>query len=238
VALAYGEMHANPYTSGATMTRFPTLRCRGKNDGCWRAGGHGSLTLEQALAESCNAYFLALARDLSASSGGSRAGAGMAALDRIGASYGLPAAPVNSAAGLDERQLAAMLIGVTPEWRISPIVLAHAYAAFASRPRSETVSRLLEGMKLAASSGGTAARIGTHPGGVLAKTGTASCVPDSDALSDRCIANGDGLVVVLAPAENPRLLLLVRQRGTTGAQTAEVAGQMLSRIEGSHAQAR
>jgi len=92
------------------------------------------------------------------------------------------------------------------------------------------------GMKLAASANGTAARIGYHPGGVLAKTGTAPCVAEPSA--PHCIASGDGLVVALFPAENPRLLLLVRQRGTTGATAAEVAGKMLSKIEAANERAR
>jgi hypothetical protein len=225
VALAYDEMQADAHSSTSPAQRFPVLRCHGKGDGCWSSVGHGSLTLEQAVAESCNAYFLTLARDLAASRD---------SLDRVSAAYGLPAPP----AANSERQISPMLIGVTPEWRIAPITLAHAYAALATGPRSDTISRLLTGMKLAASPGGTAARIGRHPGGVLAKTGTAPCVPDRDSDSGRCLVNGDGLVVVLAPAENPNLLLLVRQRGTTGAATAGLAGQMLSLLEGAHAQAR
>jgi hypothetical protein len=64
---------------------------------------------------------------------------------------------------------------------------------------------------------------------VLAKTGTAPCLPKLEP----CIADGDGLVVALTPAEQPTLLLLVRNRGTTGARAAEIAGEMLSRIEDS-----
>ena len=232
VALAFGELHANLSSESSSTRQFPALYCHGKQDSCWRVGGHGSLGLEQALAESCNAYFLALAKDLSAS------GDGMAAIDRVSASYGLPAPPADSIAGLGERQMPPMLIGVTPEWRIPPGALAQAYAALTAYPRSEIVSRLLNGMRLAASPGGTAAQVGQHPGGVLAKTGTAPCVPEPDASSGRCIANGDGLVVVLTPAMNPDRLLFVRQRGTTGAQTAELAGEMLSRLEEPHVQAR
>jgi hypothetical protein len=46
------------------------------------------------------------------------------------------------------------------------------------------------------------------------------------------------LVVVLAPAESPRLLLLVRERGTTGSRTAEVAGEILARLEEANARAQ
>ena len=230
VALAYGQLHTGSASSGSLLQgKFPVVHCHGRSDGCWRAGGHGSLGLERALAESCNAYFLALARDISAS------GSGVDAIDRVSASYGLPAPPRTGSntdfAGADALRV---MIGVTPDWRVSPVALAGAYATLATQSNSEVVGLLRGGMKMAALPGGTAAKIGQHPGGVLAKTGTAPCVREPE----RCVANGDGLVVVLAPAENPRLLLLVRQRGTTGAQTAEVAGRMLARLEDAHAPAR
>jgi cell division protein FtsI/penicillin-binding protein 2 len=208
VALAYGRLH-----SGA----FPVVRCHGKIDGCWRAAGHGSLGLERALAESCNAYFLALARDIAASR------VGMDAIDHVSESYGLPRPPEAGAA------MAHTLIGVTPEWRMRPAALADAYAKLAAQADDQTVGSILAGMRLAAGSGGTAAGLGQQQERVLAKTGTAPCVADAGA--ERCIASGDGLVVVLAPAENPRLLLLVRQHGTTGAMTAVLAGRMLLQIE-------
>jgi hypothetical protein len=214
VALAYGDLHSGP------SQVFPAVYCHGKSDGCWRTGGHGSLGLERALAVSCNAYFLALAKDISSSD----TPAGIAAMDRVSASYGLPAPPAAPSP--------QMLIGVTPEWRISPPALARAYARLTTESGNAVGNRLMTGMRLAASPGGTAAKAGRHPGGVLAKTGTAPCVPDAESNSPRCLANGDGLAVLAAPAENPRMLLLVRQRGTTGAQTAEVAGQMLARLEG------
>jgi len=238
VALAYGEVHMGAYSSPSRQ--FPVLHCRGRRDGCWREGGHGSVALEQALAESCNAYFLALARDLSASINGPGAGSGggLAAIDHVSAAYGLPVPPTDSVTRQGELRIPRMLIGVTPEWRVSPIALARAYATLAAQSQSGFAGRLFSGMRLAARSGGTASKVGRHPGGVLAKTGTAPCVPGAYPGSGRCVANGDGLVVVLTPAENPDLLLLVRQRGTTGAQTAEVAGQMLLRLEGMHASVR
>jgi cell division protein FtsI/penicillin-binding protein 2 len=230
VALAYGQLHSGSASSESLLLgKFPVVHCHGRSDGCWRAGGHGSLGLERALAESCNAYFLALARDISASS------SGVDAIDRVSTSYGLPAPPrPGSNANFSGPGASRMMIGVTPDWRISPMALADAYATLATQSNSETVNLVLTGMKMAAWPGGTAARIGRHPGGVLAKTGTAPCVQGPE----RCIANGDGLVVVLAPAENPRLLLLVRQRGTTGAQTAEVAGRMLARLEDAYVPVR
>jgi cell division protein FtsI/penicillin-binding protein 2 len=223
VALAFDDLHSGSSGSGQ---RFPAVQCHGKSDGCWRNGGHGLLTLEPALAESCNAYFLSLAKALAASD------AGMIAMGRVSAAYGLPAPPaLGPASGGDERRMARMLIGVTREWLVTPAALAHAYAALASNSRSDAAARLLAGMRLAAGRDGTAAKVGGHPGGVLAKTGTAPCVSGSNNEVQPCVANGDGLVVVLTPAGRPRLLLLVRERGTTGAQAAEVAGRMLSRLE-------
>ena len=57
----------------------------------------------------------------------------------------------------------------------------------------------------------------------LAKTGTTVCshIPKGAA---------DGFTVVLYPAAQPRLLLLVRVHGMTGAETAKMAGAMLKSI--------
>jgi cell division protein FtsI/penicillin-binding protein 2 len=218
VALAYNQLHA----SLANRAEFPIVQCHGKSDGCWRPGGHGSLALEHALAQSCNTYFLTLARDVSTSGA-----AGTEALNRVSAAYGLPPPPAQTAP--------ATLIGLSPAWRIAPLDLAHAYARLTVQPHtessSEVATRLLAGMKLAAQPGGTASRIAALPGGVLAKTGTAPCVQDLNPESNRCLANGDGLAIVLFPADSPRLLILVHQRGATGAQTAELAGKMLTRLQ-------
>lgn len=208
VALAYSQMR-----TGDALRGFPSARCRGKVDGCWKPGGHGLIGLEAALGQSCNAYFLSLARELSVSGGD--------ALSWISSRYGLPAPPAPATP--------QSLIGLTSEWRMTPLVLANAYGLLASESEDQPPRRVLRGMRLAAGPNGTASRIGAHPGGVLAKTGTAPCRERS------CVASGDGLVVVLTPAEGPQVLLLVRQRGTTGAQTAALAGRMLDALEAGHA---
>ncbi len=246
IALAYAQTRERnaPLQSQppAAPVSFPHIVCHGKADGCWRAGGHGLVGLEQALAVSCNAYFFVLARETTAHRD---------ALRHVSATYGLPAPPPNPTA--------SMLIGVTPEWRIPPLTLARAYASLIGSSGMQqdmdlvgidrqVTARLREGMREAASSGGTAAKAGGHTGGVLAKTGTASCVREpvaSPARSgndtqeqSRCRVNGDGLVILAAPAEHPRWLLLVRERGTTGAVTAEIAGKMLTSLEEQEAQRR
>jgi cell division protein FtsI/penicillin-binding protein 2 len=195
-----------PFLAHAYLTHpHPELKavCHGHPDRCWRAGGHGTLTLPQALAQSCNAYFLALARTLSP--------------DEIT----LPTAPPPNATPED-------LIGLTPRWPIAPTTLASAYAHLLTSP--STPPEILEGMRLAATEG-TATRTGSHPGGVLAKTGTAPCIPDPTP----CKASGDGLVLAAVPALHPTLLLLVRRRATTGATTAITAGSILTQLEALHA---
>jgi hypothetical protein len=195
LALAYGQTHNGT---------FPTVLCHGHPDRCWKAEGHGSIALTQAIAQSCNAYFLALARDLSLAD----------------IPY-LPAPPANPSP--------ETLIGLTPDWAIAPEALAQAYAALLAAPASLTQNAILAGMRASAQHG-TAARIGAHPGGVLAKTGTAPCIDPT------CAANGDGLVIAAAPANHPTLLLLVRRRATNGATAAAAAGRILTQLEALHAE--
>jgi cell division protein FtsI/penicillin-binding protein 2 len=66
-----------------------------------------------------------------------------------------------------------------------------------------------------------------HAEDAIAKTGTAQC-------QQHCVANNDGFVVVLTPAVNPRLLLLVRKKGTTGALTAATAQLILNDLKETH----
>jgi hypothetical protein len=94
VAVAYGETHG---------FRYPRVICRGAADRCWKAAGHGRLGLRRALAESCNAYFLALARES----------------DIDGRRFGLPSPDPDSTP--EDR------IGLNGGWKISPIAIARAY---------------------------------------------------------------------------------------------------------------
>ena len=188
LALAY--LRAHP---GAA----PTLTCRGHPDRCWKPLGHGALALPQALAQSCNAYFLALAA-------------------RLPANVPIPDLPPPPNAS------STTLIGLTPGWLISPNALAHAYASLFADPTLPL--DILTGLRAAAASG-TASRIGLHPGGVLAKTGTAPCIDVA------CKASGDGLVLAAIPAAHPTLLLLVRRRATTGAMAAAAASPILTLLQ-------
>jgi len=193
LAVAYGEQHAG---------NFPTVRCLGTRDRCWLPSGHGPLGLEEALAQSCNAYFLELAGNL----------------DRNRASesfsrYGLTG-PAQDAAG-------ESLAGLGSAWKEQPLVLARAFLKIEKEQQFATQARIAKGMLVSASRGtarGVDAALGDNS--ALAKTGTAVC-------SHTPQGAADGFTVVLYPAAQPRLLLLVRVHGITGAETAKIAGAML-----------
>lgn len=193
LAIAYGEQHGG---------RFPMVRCLGTRSRCWLPAGHGSLGLEEAIAQSCNAYFIQLASQLD-----------RAEAARSFAHYGLsgPAAEAGSES----------LVGLSAAWKESPLALARAYLALVKEERNATQERIVAGMRGSASRGtARAVDAALGDGAALAKTGTAVC-------SHTPKAAADGFTVVIYPAEQPRLLLLVREHGATGATSAAVAGAML-----------
>ena len=196
----------------ATHTNFPHITCYGNRgltptgqptDRCWLPRGHGQLNIQTALANSCNAYFLSLSRDIDP-----------AALHTVTQTYNLPAPPLNATP--------ATLIGLNTAWQIPPVTLARAYSQLASQPRTQPGTEIiLAGLHLAAQQGTASA---LRSADALAKTGTAPC-------QHNCLITSDGLVIALTPAANPRILLFVRQRGATGAATATIAAQMLEALK-------
>ena len=193
LALAYGEQHGG---------RFPTVRCLGTESRCWLPRGHGNLVLEEAIAQSCNAYFLQLA----------------AGLDRQRAAqtlarYGLSGPAADASAD--------NLAGLGDAWKETPLAWARAYLQLVNEQQSPVQSRIVKGMLLSAERG-TARAVDAALGkdAALAKTGTAVCTHTPRGAAD-------GFTVVLYPAAQPRLLLLVRVHGITGAASTKVAGDML-----------
>ena len=143
-----------PFLALAYGGEFPEFVCHGAADKCWLPRGHGKLRFREALAQSCNAYFLNLAR-----------GVDGATLDVIAAKFGIPPPGSDSAEAR---------IGLGADWRIAPLALVRAYAELASRAGEPRVDEILAGLRMAAESG-TAKALGR---GVLAKTGTAACVAE------------------------------------------------------------
>lgn len=193
LAVAYGEQHGN---------KFPTVRCLGTSTRCWLPAGHGSITLENAIAQSCNTYFLELS-----------AGLDRKRAEQTFARYGLAGPPLD--AGVEN------LVGLGTAWKESPLTLAKAYLVLAKEQRSSLQGTIVKGM-MASAERGTARGVDSVLGkdAALAKTGTAAC-------SHRPKGAADGFSVVLYPAAEPRLLLLLCVHGVTGAESAKVAGAML-----------
>jgi len=190
-AMAYGETHGQ---------QFPRLLCKGAAGQCWLPRGHGALDLPHAIAYSCNAYFLVLARDIDPS-------AIAAIAQRFGFAKPTPAAD------------ASAYIGIGAGWPVAPQALARAYCELSARATDPELRPILTGMALSAKSG-TGRGVGS---GAYAKTGTAPCIH-----SPR--QPGDGYAIALWPIESPRYALLVSVDGAPGAQAANVCGRMRSLI--------
>lgn len=194
LAVAWGEQHG-----GA----FPHVRCLGTSSRCWLPAGHGTLRLEDAIAQSCNAYFLALAATLDRNQAGNSL-----------ARYGLAGPSLTDPRG--------SLIGFGDGWQETPSALIAAYSTLLlDSHQPPWRERILAGMQAAAERGTARsidAALGAHA--ALAKTGTAPC-------SHTPRAAADGFTLAAWPAQQPRLILLVRVHGVTGAASAAVAGRML-----------
>jgi len=186
--------------------RYPNHTCRGTSTGCWLPRGHGDVDLTTAIEHSCNSYFRMLTADLAA-----------ADMAPTAARFGLDR-PSQEASGGE-------LAGLGTRWRTSPVSVAHAYVDLVHERQQPGVRQILDGMALSARHGTGAQVLRAFPvPEVLVKTGTATCTHSRH-------APGDGFSVVLVPADDPQILLLVRVHGVPGAQAARTAGQMLRRIE-------
>ncbi len=186
--------------------QYPVHTCRGSASGCWRPGGHGEMDLTSAIAFSCNSYFRFLTSDLNAA-------------DLL---------PTATHFGLDPPDgdiRGAELAGLGPRWRISPMHMAQAYLELVHSREHPAVAQIVEGMERSALRG-TGAELGRalQSKTALVKTGTALCTHTQR-------SPGDGFAIALVPADNPRLLLMVRVHSAPGSIAAKTAGQMLRHIE-------
>src|SRR5579883_2097713 len=183
-ALAYAS-------SGA---EFPTYYCSGHSV-CWLPRGHGRLDRSHAIANSCNAYFGQLAKQVAPE-----------AAEATMRQFHL--------ASITPWPVASVLAGLDSGWKNTPSAMAHAYLAlYRMRDQSEA-KPVIEGMRLSAEVGtGRAVGAALPMSGALVKTGTAPCIhhPHSP---------GDGFAVVLAPSDSARVILLVRVHGVPGSHAA------------------
>lgn len=185
---------------------FPVHTCRGTASGCWRPSGHGKVDLSSAIAYSCNSYFRVLTSDLRT-----------ADISTTAMRFGLEA-PDPEASGV-------AFAGFGSGWRVSPMRMAQAYRSLLQQKQNPAVSQILSGMAQSAQRGtGAAVDRDLRSSRALVKTGTAPC-------THRRHAPGDGFTVALIPADDPRILLMVRVHGVPGSQAAKIAGQMLRGLE-------
>lgn len=181
-----------PFTALAYSGEFPEFVCKGAQDRCWLKRGHGRLKFTEALAQSCNSYFLQLAQRVDPS-----------ILRLIAAKFSL-AAPV-----IDSPETR---IGLGTGWQISPLALTRAYAELSLRGGEPAVAQILQGLEASARAG-TSSAIGP---GALAKTGTAPCTAKMHHVGD-----GYTLVLEPASAPRVALLVRVHNvPGAEAAKTA------------------
>lgn len=184
---------------------YPSHICRGTASGCWRPRGHGPVNLTTAIAYSCNSYFAMLAARLTAQQ-----------VAQTATHFGIEA-PNNSASGTS-------LAGIGNQWLISPTRMSRAYLELLRRRDQPGAHEIIEGMALSGREGTGAAVDRALPlSRALVKTGTAPCTHAKR-------APGDGFALILWPADEPRILLLVRLHGVPGAQAAKTAGEILRRL--------
>jgi cell division protein FtsI/penicillin-binding protein 2 len=187
-------------------SRFPVYTCRGAQTGCWRPQGHGEVDLSSAIANSCNSYFRMLTADLTA-----------ADMLSVAEHFNLES-PSREISG-------AELAGLGSRWQVSPLRMALAYIELAHQRRLFGVQQILDGMAQSARNGtGAGVDRALRIPNALAKTGTAMCTHSPH-------APGDGFTIALVPADDPKILLMVRVHSIPGAEAARIAGQMLHRIE-------
>jgi len=114
-----------PFVAFAYQGQFLEIACRGAADHCWKQAGHGRLQLPYAIACSCNAYFLNLARTVD-----------LAALATLGLQTPLDPTP-------------EALIGLGNQWPLAPLTLTRAYCELLTRAKPE----VLRGLRLSAKLG-------------------------------------------------------------------------------------
>ncbi|MBK9372965.1 MAG: hypothetical protein IPN03_04375 [Holophagales bacterium] len=180
----------------------PRLDCTARSR-CWKPSGHGRVDLSRAFAQSCNAYFLALARatpeDVRART-----------LEGAGFALSRPLSP--------EATIGLGPLDALP--RVSPATLLGAYRDLLTRPwpsRDALRLALVDGMRAAALDG-TGAALAQR--GTFVKTGT---VP---ALDGRPLATSGWALAASAGGESLVLALLP---DGTGAMAAAALGEELGR---------
>jgi penicillin-binding protein 2 len=194
---------------------------------CWKPGGHGELTLEEALAASCNVAMMAW---------GERTGA--ASLHAAARRAGLGASPGRLPGPQDVRALVPMAMGEGPRLSVTPLQLAGLTGAIATgtaprlpawRPapphgaplaQAATLKRLRAGMRASVATG-SSRQAALSALSAAGKTGTASYTDGTNRTY--------GWFAGYAPADRPRVVVVVFLKQANGfADAAPLARRVLA----------
>jgi cell division protein FtsI/penicillin-binding protein 2 len=192
---------------------------------CWKSGGHGGLTLEEALAHSCNAAFLQI---------GERTG--LAAIEATARRAGFGVAPGRLPDPQADRVLLPTSIGEGARLAVTPLQMAGFVGAIATgapvrvpswRPVAvhgeaiappEALARLRTGMRGSVLFGSSRlARSGRVA--IAGKTGTSTYLDGTNRTY--------GWFVGFAPAERPRVVVVVFLKHANGFAAAAPLGRQV-----------
>ena len=204
--------------SGA-VSKLGVYRCTGRDtvggriDRCWTPKGHGNMTIETAIAHSCNLYFRALARSLSKQEI-------LQSARRLGmlTSSGFPGSCEKGVTPvMNESNILGESFLVSPAQMLrTSLVLARRKVTAGAR-----FERLHRGMKLCVSEG-TAHDAWLRSPSIAGKTGTdmETGLPGRSA----------GWFIGYAPADHPRYAVVVLLKNGRGSGAAQIAGSIFESL--------
>lgn len=205
VATLVAALESGVIDASTTRVCRRVVRVDGRTYTCSHPDLHRPLTAAEALAHSCNDFFVALAPRVSRD-----------AINAVRTNAGLPAIAAST-------PLAAAIVGLDGP-RVRPRLLAEGVARLAGvglavpvPMRASTRQVLRDGLRGAAEYG-TASAFGARGVAALAKTGTAP-MPGGGTM---------GLVVALVPAEAPTRSVVVVAPGAAGLDAAAIAADLVA----------
>lgn len=204
--------------SGLSDGQAVPFTCRGRfqDRPCWKPGGHGRLTLEEAIAQSCNVYFYQLGARVGAErlqQTATLAGLPLAKSPR----FLMPDASIGEGAPLSTTALrmAGFLSAVATDGRLRQVGWSEAKPGAAIATAS-TLARVRTGMRAGVALGsGKQASSGRVA--IAGKTGTSTYLDGSNRTY--------GWFVGYAPADKPKMAVVVMLRDANGFADAAPVGK-------------
>ena len=201
---------------------------------CWYKPGHGNLTFSSALANSCNAWFrqwldgaddaavISFFDELGIVEPAELASTSQPAVAISGLEENLSFSTLNCAAGFASLFNGGILFAVHADGQDAKLI-----PVGTMKLDSDAVQKIAEGMRECGAVGtGSAFGDILGPGSALVKTGTTYAETPGGIDTSQT----DGWCIALYPAERPRLLVLLRFPGGSGAQAAGEAATFLNKV--------